>query len=158
MVFKGSLVQIFSATCVCLAFCIFKQIVSPYRLLDDDYFSVACDISLAVVFIFSLLLKFNELTDTVGEDGLNVLSIEQETKFGVNMTGLTVGLFGCVLTALMLLSLVAAQQIARAAAVPIIRLKNTRETPMLKLPAGFVWHLFLSQCVQPSNNRPQYAA
>ena len=73
------------------------------------------------------------------EPSVRVQVVENE------IVGLTVGLFVSVISALSFLLIVAAQQIAVAARKPIIRLKQTRETPCkeIKLPPEQQWHLFL---------------
>ena len=106
---KGSLLQIFVASCVCLVYFMFKQLLSPYKLIEDDYFAVAIESTLTVCFIFALLLKMNELTAAV------VLSMEQTQKFQINLFGLGVGLLFCVLIGLALLALVSIQQVTAAA-------------------------------------------
>ena len=97
--------------------------------------------SLVFTFIFSMLLKFDELTESVRP----VLSESMLGLFDFPVANLTFGLFASVVSALSCLSIVAAQQIAAAARKPIIRLKRTRETPYreIKLPPEQQWHLFL---------------
>ena len=106
---KGSLLQIFVASCVCLVYFMFKQLMSPYKLIEDDYFAVAIESTMTVCFIFALLLKMNELTAAV------VLSMEQTQKFQINLFGLGVGLLFCVLIGLTLLAVVSIQQVTAAA-------------------------------------------
>ena len=112
---KGSLLQIFAASCFCLVYFMFKQLLSPYKLMDDDYFAVAIESTLTICFNFALLLKINELTVAVGADGANVLSMEQEQRFQIDLFGVGVGLLICVLIGLVLLAVVSIQQVTAAA-------------------------------------------
>ena len=44
---KGSIIQLLMAIAFLLAFNVFKQVLSPYHLIDDGYFAIACDIRCA---------------------------------------------------------------------------------------------------------------
>jgi len=121
-------------------------VLTPYRLLDDEYFALACDVSLVFVLVFTMLLKVNDLTESkIGENSvIDFVTKTMEEQFKIDMFWLTVGLFIGVVSVLTFLSVVAAQQITKAARVPIIRLRASRETPLFKLAPTEKWHLFLS--------------
>ena len=107
LIAPGTILQLMTAVCFIIAFNIIKQVRSPYHLLDDDYFALACDVSLLFVFVFSLLLKYDKLTTAV----LEFLPQTLKDTYDFNFIQLTIGLFTSVISALVFLSLVALQQI-----------------------------------------------
>ena len=97
-----------------LSFNVIKTVLLPFRAKDDDYFALACDVSLVFVLIFTMFIKIIGLTDSeVGSTRLiSVLSETVRDEFYISSFWLTVGLFTGVVSILSFLSIVAARQIA----------------------------------------------
>ena len=99
------------------AFNVIKQVLMPFRAVDDDYYALACDVSLVFVLIFTMFLKIIALTESeVGSTNLiSVLTEEMRDQFYISGFWLTVGLFIGVISILTFLSIVAVRQVASAA-------------------------------------------
>ena len=78
------------------------------------------------------------LTEAVDE----VLTPWMRERFGFDAGLVTVGMVACIVGALLLAALMAAQQLHQAARRPI--LKNGRTPPDLPLRGHHTWHMFLS--------------
>ena len=93
-------------------------------------FAVACNFALTAIFFFCAALKVDMLTDAV--DTWLTDELADEFTFDLHVVGSA--LFACIISALVLASLLAVQSVVEAAAVPTFRLASSGHRP--ELPAG----------------------
>ena len=84
---------------------LFMAVRQPYRGLDDDYFTLACNFALAVVFFFTMTLKYTKLTDAVRV----VMTDTMRQRYEFSLAALTAGLFASVFSALAIMTFMAAR-------------------------------------------------
>ena len=81
----------------------------PYKHQSDNYLAIASSFALLMVFICSILYKYDSLTAT--DDLREKMSIEQEAKYIVNQTLLSVILLASVLGSLLFAGVLVGVQI-----------------------------------------------
>ena len=137
---KDSLYQLTIALVFTLIHMLLMATYMPYRDIDNDYFALACNFGLTTVFFFSHELKVGVLTAAVQD----VLSDSMQRRFNFSTAVLSKGLFVAVISALVVMTAAAAQQMLAAARVPTIRVLQTGSGPDLSLDKNQKWHIFLS--------------
>jgi len=140
LVMPGQIEQLVIAFLFSLVFLLLISIAMPYKNDDDDYYAKTCGFGLVTVFFFSLVLQLGVLTEAV--DG--VLTAQYRTVFGFDAALVSLGMAGSIVGAVLLVVLIAAQQLVAAAKAPTIRLEETHAPPDLQLQEGHRWHMFLS--------------
>ena len=168
-IWPGTMYQLMIAFMVSSVHMLFMAIYQPFRSIDNDYFTLACNFSLTSIFFFCVLLKvpvtsslpllpapalphlLSDSPPTVQVDVLtdavdDVMTDSLRERFGMQTAVLSVGLGGAILFCIVLVSVTSLQQVFAALREPIIRVKETRASPKLTLTITQKWHLFLSQC------------
>ena len=140
LISPGSIVQLGIAFLFSLIFMLVVSAAAPFKDDGDDLFAKACGFSLTAVFFFSIILKVGVLTEAVDD----VLSAQLRSRFGFNAGLVSIGMIGSVLGALVLVAVIAGNQLAAAARVPIIKLLHTKSAPDIPLRPHHRWHMFNS--------------
>ena len=65
LVMMGTVQQLVISFLVALVYMLLVSVATPFKDEGDNYFSQACSFALAATFLFVLVLKFGELTESV---------------------------------------------------------------------------------------------
>ena len=140
LIMPGSIEQLIVAFLFSLSYLLLVSVAQPFKDDADDHFAKACGFGLSAVFFFCVILKMGVLTDAVGD----VLSEQLRSRFVFDAAVVTIGMTVSIVSALTLALVLAANQVATAARLSVIRLQKTKMPPELALAEGQRWHLFLS--------------
>ena len=140
LIMAGTVEQLACSFLVALVYMLIFSVASPFKDAGDDYFGQACNFALATVYFLMFVIKVDLLTSSVDY----VLSEQLRDTYTFDIFIVTIGMIGSILLALILVAVIAAQQILQAARVPTIRLQRTKAPLDLPLTMGHLWHLLLS--------------
>ena len=154
----GTIMQISIGTIVSAVYLMIQLQASPYKSQSDDYVAVASSFSLLMVFVCSIIYKYDALTSS--EELQAKMSIEQTEDFIVDNTALTAVLVASVFGSLVFSSGLVAVQIIMEIKnnAKLRRLKYTTTGKWVELPpAGHgdpqAFHLFLSHAWPAAQDR-----
>jgi len=140
LVRPGSIYQLVAAFLFALTYMLLIAVAQPFREQSDDFFAKACGFGLSSLFFFCVILKVGVLAEAVND----VLTTRLQDLFGFDPLFISAGMIASIVGALVLAALMAAQQVAVAALVPVIKLSATKSVPDLPLRPKHLWHMFLS--------------
>ena len=101
---RGSVMQLATATMLCLMFLAIQTFAQPYTQLSDDLLAIMSSFSLLVFFLACLVLKYNMVTE-VGELHKR-MSIEMQTDYLIRPLMITYIMIGCVLSTLVMATII----------------------------------------------------
>lgn len=149
---RGSVMQLATATMLCLMFLAIQAFAQPYTQLSDDLLAIMSSFSLLVFFLACLVLKYNMVTE-VGELHKR-MSIEMQTDYLIRPLMITYIMIGCVLSTLVMATIIFVVQAGvearrrrmeeRAGKARRLRCKETGDEVLAPSVADDAFHLFLS--------------
>jgi len=152
----GSILQIAVGTIVAAAYLMVQLNAQPYRNKADDYLATSCSFALLMVFVCSIIYKFDSLTSS--EDLQTKMSEEQKEDFIVDNTLLSMVLILAVVGSVAFAAVLVLVQV-------LVEIKERAKLRRLKYAADGKWvvcktlydpqafHLFLSHAWPAAQDR-----